>query len=1073
MSKTRPSVPYTLGLDIGIASVGAALLTDSRILGMHVRTFDRAETAKEGESLNKIRREARLTRRRIHRRAHRLLRLRRLFKRHKLIDDANTDTFTGSTSPWQLRAEGLDRQLTPTEWAATLYHLVKHRGFQSNRKSEVKADEKAGQMLSGINQNRQLLIETSLRSVGELAARHPAFAQAKRNKGGGYSHTFSRSDIEDELKLLFERQRALGNTHATPDLQEEVYALLMQRRPALSGVNLLKMVGRCTFEPDEYRAPKACYTAERFVWLTKLNNLRISGMGETRPLTDEERQQLIEMPFNQTKLTYKQLRTAIDLPNYMRFIGLRYPRDADSGKDPEIGTLFEAKGFHTLRKAYETAGLKLEWQRDRSNTQRLDDIAYALSVFKEDNEAREWLAGKEIESTIAEAVLNESFSTFIRLSVKALQKILPHMEEGLRYDEAVQLAGYAHHSQLPTVGKMPYIPRFSREFVTNPVVARALNQARKLVNAIVREYGAPSAVHIELARDLGRPLKDRRKIEKEQQDNQQARLEDIAAFEENFGFTPKGIHMAKWRLYREQDGQCAYSQRPLVPNGDVAQIFADGQTEIDHALPYSRSFNNGMSNKVLALTTENRNKGNKTPYEYLGGEQESERWRTFVAWVNANKKYREPKRRNLLRKDFGAEAASEFRERHLNDTRYIAREFKHLVETHLQLAGENNDQRCIVVSGQLTAYLRSRWGLPKVREDGDLHHALDAAVVAACSRSMVKRLSDYSRKGELEYARHHHVDPETGEVIDIAALRKLDKHFPQPWERFRDEVMAWLSPNPSIPLARLPHYSEELVSSVNPVRVSRAPTRRGLGAAHQETIRSAKYLEEGKSTVKTPLEKLKLKDLPNIAGYEDPRNAPLIEALKQRFHEHGDDGKKAFKEPLHKPTRSGEPGPIVRSVKLFTIQKSGISVRGGVANNGDMVRADIFIKSGKFFTVPIYVSDAVRQELPNRAVARGKNGWVTIDDSYAFLFSLYPNDWVSVVIKPNQPPHEGYYAGMDISTGAISIWTHDRNQSIGDKGLLRSIGIKTAQSVKKYHVDLLGNLHLVRQETRQPLLRKD
>ena len=62
---------YTLGLDIGNASVGAALLGEDKILGLHVRTFDRAETAKDGVSLNLIRRESRLTRRRIHRRSHR------------------------------------------------------------------------------------------------------------------------------------------------------------------------------------------------------------------------------------------------------------------------------------------------------------------------------------------------------------------------------------------------------------------------------------------------------------------------------------------------------------------------------------------------------------------------------------------------------------------------------------------------------------------------------------------------------------------------------------------------------------------------------------------------------------------------------------------------------------------------------------------------------------------------------------------------------------------------------------------------------------------------------------------
>jgi len=55
--------PCTLGLDIGMASVGAAILTDTAILGLYVRTFDVAETP-EGEPLNQVRREARSARRR-------------------------------------------------------------------------------------------------------------------------------------------------------------------------------------------------------------------------------------------------------------------------------------------------------------------------------------------------------------------------------------------------------------------------------------------------------------------------------------------------------------------------------------------------------------------------------------------------------------------------------------------------------------------------------------------------------------------------------------------------------------------------------------------------------------------------------------------------------------------------------------------------------------------------------------------------------------------------------------------------------------------------------------------------
>jgi len=215
----KPHIAYTLGLDIGMASVGASLLAEDHIIGLHVRTFDKAETAKEGESLNAKRREARLTRRRLRRRAHRLTRARRLFKREGLIESHDPTSFAGTASPWDLRAEGLDRALTSTEWAAVLYHILKHRGFQSNRKSEARQDEKAGKMLSGVTANQKRLLAKGWRTVGEMAAKDPEFADAKRNKGGGYSHTFARADLEKEIQKLFEAQRSFGNPHTSVDFE--------------------------------------------------------------------------------------------------------------------------------------------------------------------------------------------------------------------------------------------------------------------------------------------------------------------------------------------------------------------------------------------------------------------------------------------------------------------------------------------------------------------------------------------------------------------------------------------------------------------------------------------------------------------------------------------------------------------------------------------------------------------------------------------------------------------------------------------------------------------------------------
>jgi transposase-like protein len=236
--------------------------------------------------------------------------------------------------------------------------------------------------------------------------------------------------------------------------------------------------------------------------------------------------------------------------------------------------------------------------------------------------------------------------------------------------------------------------------------------------------------------------------------------------------------------------------------------------QIDHALPYSRSFDDSKNNKVLVLARENQNKGNRTPFEYLtifSGGEDGERWRNFVAWVNGTKGYRTAKRNRLLRKNYNNTEAQGFRDRNLNDTRYICRFFKNYVEQNLQLApredGEIN-QRCVVVNGQLTAFLRARWGLVKVRSESDRHHALDAVVVASCSHAMVKSLADYARRKEVQFLKEGFPDPETGEIINPVAHSQANKLFPRPTytTQFKaDLVAACQRPGASIAALALHH----------------------------------------------------------------------------------------------------------------------------------------------------------------------------------------------------------------------------------------------------------------------------
>ncbi|MGN0918293.1 MAG: type II CRISPR RNA-guided endonuclease Cas9, partial [Oxalobacter sp.] len=644
-----------IGLDIGIASVGWAVIENGiRIIDLGVRTFDKAETAKEGDSLNLIRREARLARRRLSRRAQRLRQTARFLKTSRLIisesdlhrtlpKDAQKIDGEGK-SPWQLRTEGLDRLLTPLELAKVIFHIVKHRGFHwvsSAEKAAADNDKESGAIKKGLMTTEARMKEKGYRTLGEMIWND--YPNTQRNKGGAYEKVLPRTGLDAELRTLFNIQRKLGNAFVTDEFIEGIVGtgdrktgLLWKQKSPLQGEDILKMLGHCRFERSEFRAPKNSFAAERHVWLTRLNNLRLVSNGQQRELTPEERKEVLNMPYEQKgDLLYKQLRRRLEKAGLWgkgeyRFVGLRYGE-----KDPEMAVLCKVPGWHEFEKAYENAGLKGDWKliADKalfeSRSDLLDQLAFILSVYKEDEEVREQLIGVlgDGQDRLIDTLLTIRFDQFSALSLKVLNAILPFMNAGDRYDEACEKAGYQHSAKgTESLEKTKYLPSlFSSRDVhgtmilneeldvpRNPVVLRAINQTRKVLNAIVKKYGSPSEVHIELGRDLSRSFSERNSIAREQKKYADNKEILVKLFREQFNAEPNARNLEKFRLYKEQQGKSLYCLKPI----DIGRLLEPGYVEVDHILPYSRSFDDSKNNKALVFTWENRDKGNRTPFEY-------------------------------------------------------------------------------------------------------------------------------------------------------------------------------------------------------------------------------------------------------------------------------------------------------------------------------------------------------------------------------------------------------------------------------------------------------------------------
>lgn len=162
---------------------------------------------------------------------------------------------------------------------------------------------------------------------------------------------------------------------------------------------------------------------------------------------------------------------------------------------------------------------------------------------------------------------------------------------------------------------------------------------------------------------------------------------------------PTGLDLVKLRLYEEQSGVCMYSLKQM----SLEKLFEPNYAEVDHIVPYSISFDDSRKNKVLVLTEENRNKGNRLPLQYLKGRRRED----FIVWVNNNvKDYR--KRRLLLKEELTAEDESGFKERNLQDTKTMSRFLLNYIADNLEFAESTRGRKKKVtaVNGAVTAYMR-------------------------------------------------------------------------------------------------------------------------------------------------------------------------------------------------------------------------------------------------------------------------------------------------------------------------------------------------------------------------------
>lgn len=966
-----------LGLDLGSNSVGWALIdeADGKLIAMGSRVFpegvDRDQTGSEHPK-NEQRRIARGMRRQIARRSRRKGVLRRALVECGLLpSESEQQRDLDSLDPYDLRRRALEQKLTPHEIGRLLVHLNQRRGFLSNRKADRARAKENSEMLAEISELKGKMGDQMLGQY--LAAKRDA-NPLDRVRG---KHTLRQMYL-DEFDKIWETQRLFYPDLLTDELKYGRRGKLSYPRepeplPKRKSNSLLRefglhgilffqralywpksVVGRCELEPKQKRCQKADRAAQRFRLLHEVNNLRIIPQrGEPRDLKPDERATVIAFLADKKERTFDELRKCLDLLE-------------GDGFNLEAGDRRKLQGMpiDALLAHKDLFGKKWHTRAESEKTQ----IVRALIDDGEETVRRkattEWGCTTELAERLIDTDLGDGYMAYSR---EAIEKLLPHLERSLpltsRHEKpsALSEAGYLRADQrVPNQrNDLPLVP----DDIVNPLVRQALFEVRKVVNAVIREYGKPAAIHIELAREVKGTSFTRAKDSSRMRERE--RLRDAAAEQiREWGYKVSHDAIERVRLWKEQGEICLYSGRPISHH----QLLG-GEVDVDHILPYSKSLDNSLANKVVAFRSENERKGQRTPHEWLA---ETEPAKFEAILQRAAKLPIDIRNGKRLKLQQPTVELDQFLNRQLTDTAYITSK----VLEYVRCLG------CDIVAskGQCTYELRHMWGLDGVLRDDGLelknredhrHHAVDALVIALTNR---KRLQE------------------------LARVRGTDQQLAPPWNSFR-------------------HDTQQLV---NTILVSHRVARKVAGALHEETLygptskphratdterpHASGWVEKEKEFVyRKPLESL------TVAMIDDIRDPQVKSLVVARLKEKGFDPavakkipKEVWAEPLlmtRKVGRTSSEPNVVKKVRLLKRDQTIRPIRQGAAfvKPGNTHHIVLFDLPGSTPTKPkrdlvaVSMIDAIERVKRRQPVVQRNHP--TIPEA-KFLMSLSQNEMI-------------------------------------------------------------------------------
>lgn len=787
---------YRLGFDLGYTSLGwACVQLDENdqpidIIDFGVRIFPSGRDAKSHTPISVERREKRGARRnrdRYLKRRERLLKL--MIKLGLQPQNREERSKLATIEPLELRAKAISQQLSLYEIGRALFHINQHRGFKSNRIADRSETAKKEQgLLKGISTLQQKLNDEGL-TLGQylhtrLVNNETTRLKADENNEDRYP---SRQMYIDEFNAITTKQQQYYPEVLSSENIKMLYDTIFFQR------NLKPQeVGYCTLINTEKRARLAYPAIQKFRIYQELANLAIEKQSlDTPELTVEHKKKIAHYLLsdfsklnNKSELTFNKIQNIIGITN----VTFNLEKQGRKGLKADLTTklMQEALPHSWSQLSEDQQNQLIDIQLTSQSTKELSD---ALLKFNQQFELTSPITKDQIDA-LEKLTLDDGYGN---VSLKAVQQLLPYLEKGQIYSTACQSAGF-HHSDfrdgeifdankttadydagLPYYGQvMPkqVIGGTGKESdktsperfygkINNPTVHIGLNQFKRVLNELVLRYGCPpESIHIEVARETTLSAKQRSELEREQSKNRKdnERINDI--LEKNYQAKNYQNRM-KYKLWEDLNSDLLSRACPFTGKTISLDDLFSERVEIEHLIPFSRSFDDGRNNKVVCFKSANQQKGNRTPYEAFGHNEDQYAAILSRARAMTTKFWR-----------FLPDAEEKYRDSNSNENAWLARmlnDTKYMTRVALRYAEKAtaNGNKVQAIKGKITSLMRKQWQLEQFINDDDNnkdrsnhhHHAIDALTVALTGVNTMQKILKANKTAQHSHRLLEKMDP--------------------------------------------------------------------------------------------------------------------------------------------------------------------------------------------------------------------------------------------------------------------------------------------------------------------------